>query len=237
VYQQDGNLVVATKTGQFVWGLNTVTNEFGSTQRITFANGNIMAYDASGKVVLQAISPPNPVDRNARPWLTETGVLQMFYCRTTGTVSSGGIFWASDNKTIMGCGQASPAGGAPVTSTSTGAPTPAPPTVPGNQPVGTFAASLPVPAGMALQRGKKYTSPSKLHSLTFANDGNLVVAGAQQGRFVWGIHDTARNYQQSDRVELRPDGSFVLLDAKGGTVWAAKFSGPAMAFSLRRSMW
>ncbi len=64
----------------------------------------------------------------------------------------------------------------------------------------------------------KYPSSAGHHILTFAADGNVVVA-TKDGGFVWGLNDQTKNYAQSDRVEVTPEGRLAVYDAKGKVVW------------------
>lgn len=64
----------------------------------------------------------------------------------------------------------------------------------------------------------RYPSTSGNHVLIFANDGNLVVATKNDG-FVWGLNQLSRDYAQSDRVEVTPEGRLAVYDAKGKAIW------------------
>lgn len=198
-YQADGNLVIRTKTEQFVWGLNTVTNQFGSTQRITFANGNIMAFDQSGKVVWQAITAPNAVDPAARPFLTDAGVLRMLYCRSSaGRI--GGVFWASDNKIGFDltsgreCGPLLPDG------------------------------TMPLSPRQVMVKGRKYWSTTGGHYLIFEPDGNLVVY-TSDAKKVWGLDQLVPNVK-AQNVELAVDGNLGVSGPNNQFIWSALSKDP-----------
>lgn len=81
-----------------------------------------------------------------------------------------------------------------------------------------MATRFPMPVRTGLKRGVKYPSPAGHHVLTFADDGNLVVA-TKDGGFVWGLNDQTKNYAQSDRIEVTPEGRLAVYDAKGKAIW------------------
>ncbi|MBL8203001.1 MAG: hypothetical protein JNM09_02135 [Blastocatellia bacterium] len=88
VFADDGNVVVATTRGDgFVWGLNTVTNNFSQSARVEVTpDGKLAVYDAKGKALWTSTGKPAP---NATLNLTFGGALQL-------VSATGEILWASD---------------------------------------------------------------------------------------------------------------------------------------------
>ncbi|MEP7336544.1 MAG: hypothetical protein ABI977_02170 [Acidobacteriota bacterium] len=87
IFANDGNLVVATKSEGFVWGLNTVSNNFSQSARVEVTpEGRLAVYDAKGKAIWTSTGNPAA---NATLNLTFSGALQLV--STTGE-----ILWASD---------------------------------------------------------------------------------------------------------------------------------------------
>ncbi|MFA7443811.1 MAG: hypothetical protein WCZ65_10655 [Lysobacteraceae bacterium] len=76
--QSDGNFVVKTREGGYVWGLNRVlpADKFGKIARITFqADGNLVAHDASGGYIWSALHAEQPTGTTLR--LSDSGSLQI----------------------------------------------------------------------------------------------------------------------------------------------------------------
>ncbi|MFM2278965.1 MAG: hypothetical protein RLZZ444_1196 [Pseudomonadota bacterium] len=78
VLQSDGNFVVKTRDGGYVWGLDRAVPEDkrGSIARITFQpDGNLVAYTASGGYVWSALHAQQPAGATLR--LSDGGILQI----------------------------------------------------------------------------------------------------------------------------------------------------------------
>lgn len=210
VFQPDGNFLVATAAGQYVWGMDRITPAYKHAASVHFGGGNIMIRQANNSLVWHAINPGAIKDANARLVLTPEGVLQL-------VSANGEIRWASDGK----LGVSTPPAVAAV------------PAAPGNNDGLPTATRLPLPAGQSLKRGQKYDSPTRQHQLIFAADGNMVVT-TSNGGYVWGLDQVSKNMRQIDRIELRADGSFGGYDAKGAPVWTApmKRRDPAAQLNL-----
>lgn len=77
IFQDDGNLVVYTADGGFVWGLNNIVPDL--LQQIASivlqADGNLVAYAAGGEYVWSALHQPLPNGANLH--LTDGGVLAL----------------------------------------------------------------------------------------------------------------------------------------------------------------
>ncbi len=78
---------------------------------------------------------------------------------------------------------------------------------------------LPIAAGTILKKGAKYPSSSGNHYLEFAKDGNIIVK-TKDDQFIWGLNLVAKNFFQSDRLEIGRDGSLGVFDAKGNPLWS-----------------
>ncbi|MGE0127928.1 MAG: hypothetical protein AB7U82_07605 [Blastocatellales bacterium] len=89
IFANDGNLVVATKSDGFVWGLNQVSNNFSQSDRVEVSpQGKLVVYDddAKGKAIW---TTPGRPDAKAKLNLTFSGALQL-------VSATGGILWSSD---------------------------------------------------------------------------------------------------------------------------------------------
>lgn len=87
IFANDGNLVVATKSEGFVWGLNQVSNNFSQSTRVEVTpEGRLAVYDAKGKAIWTSTGNPAA---NAKLNLTFSGALQL-------VSATGQILWASD---------------------------------------------------------------------------------------------------------------------------------------------
>lgn len=76
--QPDGNFVVKTREGGYVWGLDRAVpaDKFGRIARIAFqSDGNLVAYDASGGYIWSALHAQQPTGTTLR--LTDSGTLQI----------------------------------------------------------------------------------------------------------------------------------------------------------------
>ncbi|WP_031497712.1 hypothetical protein [Bryobacter aggregatus] len=199
-FQPDGNFLVATTGNQYLWGIDRLTSNYGRSASATLGGGNIVIRDARNLVIWQALD--RVADPSARPVLTPEGVLQL-------VTPTGSVTWASDGKLAAAAPAVAPANAAN-------------PNASANVPAGTlpFATKLPMAAGTSLKRGFKYSSPSGQHQLFFADDGNVVLTG-DNGSYMWGFDQVAKDLRRIDRVELRTDGSFAAYDAKGAAVWTA----------------
>ncbi len=103
---------------------------------------------------------------------------------------------------------------------STPPPTPAASPAGRPSPPAVGATKFPIPAGTTLKRGVKYLSSSGNHHLIFADDGNLVVK-TKGDQFIWGLNLVSKNFSQSDRVEVLPEGRIAVYDAKGKALWTS----------------
>lgn len=76
-FQDDGNLVVKSREGAYVWGLDRVAlAKLGQIGRITFQpDGNLVAYTASGGYIWSALQAEQPAGTQLN--LTDGGVLQI----------------------------------------------------------------------------------------------------------------------------------------------------------------
>ena len=227
VFQPDGNLVVYTSDNRFVWGLNTVTDQFGRIARIGMQpDGNLAAYDARDGYIWSALTE-NP-DPAARLVLTSGGALQVIS-------PSRGVLWSSDGNrspepdkgtgTSTGTTGTSTTGtGTTTTGTSTGTTT--------TSPADAMGQGFPFTAGQSLQREQRYPSPSGNHALTLAPDGNLIVSRADGG-YHWGFDQIPSiNRARVAGVKMQADGNLVAVDAKGAVVWQALRSNPDPAARL-----
>ena len=87
IFANDGNLVVATKSDGFVWGLNQVSNNFSQSARVEVTpEGRLAVSDAKGKAIWTSTGTPAA---NAALNLTFGGALQL-------VSATGEILWASD---------------------------------------------------------------------------------------------------------------------------------------------
>ena len=87
VFQEDRNVVVVTKTGGFVWGLNEITPRYRQIAQVGLrGDGRFGANDARGNTIW---SPSYTPDRKAKLDLTSGGALQV-------VTPNGTILWSSD---------------------------------------------------------------------------------------------------------------------------------------------
>jgi hypothetical protein len=87
VFQADGNLVVYTAADQYVWGLQSVTDEFTRIKRVELqTDGNLAAYGDDEAYIWSALDS-NP-DASAYLNLSPEGVLQL-------VSGSGAVLWSS----------------------------------------------------------------------------------------------------------------------------------------------
>lgn len=77
IFQNDGNLVVYTANGQYVWGLDREPDvDFRRIARVTWqGDGNLAAYSADNQWIWSALH--EGPDSNALLWLNEMGTLQI----------------------------------------------------------------------------------------------------------------------------------------------------------------
>ena len=88
VFQRDGNLVVYTSAGGYVWGLNETSAEFWRAARVEMQDdGNLAVYDADGQWIWSALHQ-NP-DPSAQLVLTAKGALEL-------VSESRGVLWSSN---------------------------------------------------------------------------------------------------------------------------------------------
>jgi len=76
IFQSDGNLVVYTTAGQYVWGLDQTPADFSRVASVAVqADGNLVAHDASGGWVWSALdADPSP---GSRVRISARGALQL----------------------------------------------------------------------------------------------------------------------------------------------------------------
>ena len=203
IFQPDGNLVVYDKDDRYVWGLDRLPN-YQAAAHVRMEHGDLTVKDANQRLLWSAMG--NSADPQAHMDLTPEGALQLVSPQR-------GILWASDGKRTP-----TPASAPPPVAAAVAAPTPAPAAAPA-QSAAAVAARLPLTAGMTLQRGMKYPSPSGKHTLVFAEDGNIIVS-TKGGEFVWGVNNLTKNFSKNARVGMDADGRFAAVDAAGNVVWA-----------------
>ncbi|MBP7960970.1 MAG: tandem-95 repeat protein [Caldilineaceae bacterium] len=90
--------------------------------------------------------------------------------------------------------------------------------------------TLPMPAGYAidgraLERGRKYVSPSGNHYLIFQEDGNLVVNTSTDNR-VWALSEVLPNYANVENVRMGRDANLVVTGADNAYIWSALTENP-----------
>ena len=94
IFQPDGNVVVYTADDQYVWGLQSITDEYAQAQSVQMENdGNFVVRDANGEHIWSALTE-NP-DPSAYLTLTTEGVLRLV------SGDTGAILWASDGVTSL----------------------------------------------------------------------------------------------------------------------------------------
>jgi hypothetical protein len=232
VFQQDGNLVVYTKDGGYVWGLDKLTDQLSRAQFVDVIDGNLNVRDQNANILWQAV--PGQTNSQATLRLQSDGALQMYACRSQG--DAGGVSWSSNGNTsdaVENCaGYANPAEvRAPVTQPSaTLAPAAVTQTVPVNTPVATSpqaiqpdsgpATGFPIRPGQSIVAGQKYVSQDGQSYMQFAADGNLVIKAVAGDRFLWGLNKQQVSYQNVKQVKLLSDGRLVAGNAKGDILWA-----------------
>ncbi len=94
IFQTDGNVVVYTADDQYVWGLQSITDEYQQAQSVQMeADGNFVVRGADDEFIWSALRE-NP-DSSAYLTLTAEGVLQLV------SGDSGAVLWASDGTTAL----------------------------------------------------------------------------------------------------------------------------------------
>lgn len=106
IFQTDGNLVVYTASGGFVWGLNETGADFGRAARVVMQeDGNLAVYAADGGYIWSALSAdPSP---GSIAYISPSGALQVLS-------TDRGVRWSSDGTL------ASPQASAPQAAMQTG---------------------------------------------------------------------------------------------------------------------
>jgi hypothetical protein len=85
-----------------------------------------------------------------------------------------------------------------------------------------------LPAGQAIEPGKRYMSPSGAYFMTLNPDGNLVVARSSDDAFIWGLSALPGvDFRRGTSARVTPEGQLVLSDAAGAPVWAVPAAGAA----------
>lgn len=88
IFQTDGNLVVYTAGDQYVWGLQSVTDQYSRIQQVQLqADGNLAAYGEDDAYIWLALH--QGPDASAYLDLSPQGVLQ----RVSG--NTGAVLWSS----------------------------------------------------------------------------------------------------------------------------------------------
>lgn len=88
VFQSDGNLVVYTAADQYVWGLQSVTDQYAQIEQVHLqTDGNLAAYGAGDAYIWSALT--RDPDASAYLDLSPEGVLQLVSGNT------GAVLWSS----------------------------------------------------------------------------------------------------------------------------------------------
>ncbi|MCB1706152.1 MAG: hypothetical protein KDI17_14910 [Halioglobus sp.] len=231
VFQQDGNLVVYTKDGSYVWGLDKLSDQLSRAQFVDVIDGNLNVRDQNANILWQAA--PGQPSGPATLRLKSDGTLQMVACRSQG--NAGGVSWSSNGNTsdavenCAGNGNLAEASAPAPQPNTAPAPAAVTQTVPVNTPVAPSpqatqpdsgpATGFPIRPGQSIVPGKKYASPDGLSYLQFSPDGNLVIKAVVGDRFLWGLNKQQVTYQNVKQVKLLADGRLVAGDAKGDILW------------------
>lgn len=116
IFQPDGNVVVYTAADQYVWGLQSVTDNYGQTQSVQMQDdGNFVIRGANDEYIWSALTE-NP-DPSAYLQLTPEGVLQLV------SGDSATVLWASDGDLTAVPPTLAPTATAAVAAQATTAPT------------------------------------------------------------------------------------------------------------------